>query len=69
MTCLDPRYRIVVQCQKAYVLNKHEIEQTKLRVLERLTDGSDHNNNYTQSNIIEELSQLKADEIVLNKKY
>ena len=39
MTCLDPKYRIVIQCQNiVYVLNEHEIEQPKLRESERLTD-------------------------------
>ena len=53
--CLDPKYRIV-KCQIIVcVLNEHEIEQPKFRVLERLTDGNDHDNNDTQSNIIEDL--------------
>ena len=61
MTFLDPKCRNVVQCQNiVYVLNKHEIEQSKLSVLERLTDGNDHNKNETQSNIIEELIQVKT---------
>ena len=30
-------------------VNEHEIEQPKLRVLERLTDGSDHDKNEKES--------------------
>ena len=68
MSCLDPKYRIVVQCQNiVYVLNKHEIVQPKLRNLERLTNGNDHDKNETQSNIVEDLVQVETDEIVLNE--
>ena len=58
----------MVQCQNiVYVLNQHEIEQPKLRVLERLTDGNDNDKNDTQSNIIEELSHIESHEIVSNE--
>ena len=43
MSCLDPKYRIVVQCQNTvYVFNEHEILQPKLRELEGLTNGHDY---------------------------
>ena len=68
MTCLDPKYRTVVQCQNiVYVLNEYEIEQPKLRVLERLTDRNGYDINDTQSYIIEELIQVEIDEIVLTE--
>ena len=68
MTCYDPKYRIVIQYQNiVYVLSEHEIEQPKLRVLERLPDRNHYNINDTQSDIIEELIQVETDEIVLNE--
>ena len=43
MTCLDPQYRIVIQCQNIVsVLNEHEIVQSKLRMLKGLTDENDY---------------------------
>ena len=34
MTCLDPKYRIAVQCQNiVYVLNEHETVQQKLMTM------------------------------------
>ena len=66
MTCLDPKHRIVVQCQYiVYMLNEHEIVQPKLRNLEMLT--CDHDKNETQSEIVEELIQVETVEIVLNE--
>ena len=42
LACLDPQYRIVIQCQNiVYVLNGHEIVQPKLRVLKGLTDRTE----------------------------
>ena len=39
LTCLDPQYRIMIQCQNiVFVLNGHEIVQPKLRVLKELTE-------------------------------
>ena len=68
MTCLHTKYRTVIQCQNIIsVLNEHEFEQPKLRVLERLTDRNDHDTNDTQSDTIEELIQVETDEIVLNE--
>ena len=68
MTCLDPQYRIVVQCQNiVYVFNEHKIVQPKLRNLEILTNGNDHDKNGTQSDIIEEVTQVETVEIVLNE--
>ena len=68
MTCLDPQYRIVIQCQNiVYVLNEHETVQPKLRMLKGLTDENDHDINDRQSDIIEELIHVETDEIVLNE--
>ena len=65
MTCLDPTYRIVVQCQNiVYVLNGHEFEQPNFRVLERLTGRNDYDTKDTQRYIIEESIQVGTDEIV-----
>ena len=37
LTCIDPQYRIVIQCQNlVYVLNGHETVQPKLRVLKEI---------------------------------
>ena len=56
LTCLDPQYRIVIQCQNiVYVLNGHEIVQPRLRVLKELTDRTDYNINDSQTDIVEEL--------------
>ena len=66
MACLDPKYRIVIQCQSiGYVV--YGIVQPKLRVFKGLTDRNDYNINKTQSDIIEDLIQVKTDEIVLNE--
>ena len=68
MTCLDAKYRIVVQCQNiVYVLNEHKIVHPKLKELERLTNGHDHDENETQSNIVKELVQVETDESLLNE--
>ena len=56
LTCLDPQYRIVIQCQhNVYVLNGHESVQPRLRVLKELTDRTECNINDSQSDIVEEL--------------
>ena len=66
MTCLDSKYRIVIQCQNiVYVLNKHKIVQPKLGNLEMLTN--DHNKSEAQSDMIEELVQLESDGIMLSE--
>ena len=66
ITCLDPKYRIVAQCQNiVYVLNEHEIVQPKWSNLEMLTNYYDKNE--TQSDMIEELIQGETDEIMLNE--
>ena len=64
LTCLDPQYRIVIQCQNiVYVLNGHEIVQPKLRVLKELTDRTECNINDSQSDIIEKLIHVQTDAI------
>ena len=56
MSCLDPKYRTVIQCQNIiYVLKEHKNVHPKLRLLNRVTDGNDYNINDTQGDIIEEL--------------
>ena len=61
LTCLDPQYRIVIQCQNiVYVLNEHEIVQPKLRMLKELTDGNDYNVNDSQSDIFVELIHVES---------
>ena len=68
LTCLDPQYRIVIQCQNiVYVLNGHEIVQPKLRVLKELTDRTECNINDSQSDIVEELIRVQTDAIMLNE--
>ena len=68
LTCLDPQYRIVIQCQTiVYVLNEHEIVQPKLRVLKELTNGNDYNINDPQSNITEELIHVESDAIMVKE--
>ena len=68
LTCLDPQYRIVIQCQNiVYVLNGHGIVQPKLRILTELTDRTEYNINDSQSDIIEELIHVQTDAIMLNE--
>ena len=68
MTCLDPQYRNVIQCQNiVYVLNEHEILQPKLRMLKGLRDGNDYDINDTRNDIIEELIHKETDAIVINE--
>ena len=68
LTCLDPQYRIVIQCQNiVYVLNEHEIVKPKLRMLKELTGGNVYNINDSQRDIIEELIHIKTDAIMLNE--
>ena len=47
--------------------NEHELEQPKLRVLERLTVRNGHHTKDTQHDIIEELIQVETYEIVLKE--
>ena len=68
LTCLDPQYRIVIQCQNiVYILNGHEIVQPKLRVLKELTDRTEYNINDSQSDIVEELIHVETDAIMLSE--
>ena len=66
MTCLDPKYGIMVQCKIiVYMLNLHEMMQPKLRNLEILTN--DHDKSETQSDKVEELIHIETEEFVLNE--
>ena len=68
LACLDPQYRIVIQCQNIVnVLNVHENVQPKFRVLKELTDSTECNINDSQNDIIEELIHIQTDAILLNK--
>ena len=68
LTCLDPQYRIVIQCQNiVYILNEHEIVQPKLRLLQELSNRNDYNINNSQSDIVEELIHVETDAIMLNE--
>ena len=68
LTCLDPQYRIVIQCQNSiYVLNRHEIVKPKLRVLKGVTDRTEYNINNSQSDIVEELIRVPTNAIMLNE--
>ena len=49
LSCLDPQYRIVIQCHNiVHVLNEHE------KVLKELTDSTECNINDSHNDIIEE---------------
>ena len=64
LACLDPQYRIVIQCQNnVYVLNEHE----NVRVLRELTDSIECNINDSHNDIIEELTLVQTDAILLNE--
>ena len=68
LACLDPQYRIVIQCQNiVYVLNEHENVQPKVRVLKELTDSTEFNINDSHNDIIEELINVQTDAILLNE--
>ena len=68
LACSDPQYRIVIQCQNiVYVLNEHENVHPKLRVLKELTDSTECNINDSQNDIIEELTHVQTDAILLNE--
>ena len=68
LACLDPQYRIVIQCQSiVYVLNEHENVQPKVRVLKELTDSTECNINDSQNDSIEELIHVQTDAILLNE--
>ena len=68
LACLDPQYRIVIQCQSiVYVLNEHENVQPKVRVLKVLTDSTECNINGSHNDIIEELIHVQTDAILLNE--
>ena len=62
LACLDPQYRIVIQCQKiVHVLNEHD------KVLKELTYSIECNINYSHNDIIEELIHVQTDAILSNK--
>ena len=62
LACLDPQYRIVIQCQNiVYVLNEHE------KVLKELTESTECNINDSHNDIIEELVQTDNIASVSNK--
>ena len=62
LACLDPQYRIVIQCQNTvHVLNEHE------KVLKELTDSTECNINDSHNDIIEELVQTDTIASVSNK--
>ena len=68
LACLDPQYRIVIQCQNiVYVLNEHENVQSKVRVLKELTDSTECNINDSHNDIIEELILVQTDAILLHE--
>ena len=68
LVCLDPQYRIVIQCQNiVHVLNEHENVQPKVRVLKELTDSTECNINDSQNDSIEELIHVQPDAILLNE--
>ena len=68
LACLDPQYRIVIQCQNiVYVLNEHENVQSNIRVLKELTDSTECNISDSQNDIIEELIHVQTDAILLNE--
>ena len=61
LACLDPQYRIVIQCQNiVYVLYEHE------NVLKELTNSTECNINDSQNDIIEELTHVQTDAKLLN---
>ena len=63
LACLDPQYRIVIQCQNIVFENV----RPKLRVLKELTDSTECNINDSQNDIIEELIHFQTDAILLNE--
>ena len=64
LACLDPQYRIEIQCQNiVYVLNEHE----NIRVLKELTDSTECNINDSHNDIIEELIHVHTDAILSNE--
>ena len=68
LACLDPQYRIVIQCQNiVYVLNEHENVQLNVKVLKELTDSTECNINDSHNDIIEELIHVHTDAILLNE--
>ena len=68
LSCVDPQYRIVIQCQNiVYVLNGHKMVRPKLRVLKELTDRNEYNINDSQRDTVEELICVETDVIMLNK--
>ena len=68
LACLDPQYRIVIQCQNiVYVLNEHKNIQPKVRILKELTDSTECNINDSQNDIIEELIHVQTNAILLNE--
>ena len=68
LACLDPQYRIVIQCQNiVFLLNEHENVQPKVRVLKELTDSTECNIYDSQNDIIEELIHVQNDAILLHE--
>ena len=68
LACLDPQYRIVIQCQNiVYILNENESVQPNVRKLKELTDSTECNINDSQNDIIEELIHVHTDAILLNE--
>ena len=62
LACLDPQYRIVIQCQNiVYVLNEHE----NVIVLKELTDSTECSIHDSHNDIIEELIHVQTDAILL----
>ena len=60
----------MIQCQNiVYVLNQHghEIVQPKLRVLNELTNRTENDIKYSQSDIVEELINVQTDAIMLTE--
>ena len=65
MTCLDPKYRIMVQCQKnVNVLNVYKELLPKLGNIEML--ANEHDERETGNDVLEELLQVETKKTVLN---
>ena len=58
LACLDPQYRIVIQCQN--IVYEHE----NVIVLKELTDSTECNINDSHNDIIEELTHVQTDAIL-----
>ena len=53
----------MIQCQKTF----YALVQQKLRILKELTDRNDYNINDLQRDIVEELSHVEIDAIMVNE--